>query len=170
MKFESQLALLAAATLLLASGCGRKEPEVTDLQRKEATYLATEADFAVTMRDYPRAEGVLVKVVALVPDNGSYWISLGSVRKKIGNAAGAKEAYQSALKAYEAQAKRAAKDSDPVLKQIYVLALLGRTDDGRALAETLPRRFPGDRNARIFIEEKQFEQMLADPGFKELAL
>jgi hypothetical protein len=105
-----------------------------------------------------------------VPDNGAYWITLGSVRKKLGNSSGAKSAYQSALRAFESRAKKSSTDSDPVLKQIYVLALLGRADDGRALSQKMAKQFPTDRSVRIFMEDKQFDQMLADPGFKEMAL
>jgi Flp pilus assembly protein TadD len=171
MKWVRHVVLvLGASAAAFGIGCGPKEKPITDLQRKEAAHLVTEVDFAVTLRDYPRAESVMTKVVELVPDNGGYWITLGSVRKRAGNTGGAKEAYQRALRAFEAQAKKDATDVDAWLKQIYVLALLGRADDARSLSDKMAKQFPGNRSVRIFIEEKQFDQMLADPGFKEMAL
>ena len=56
------------------------------------------------------------------------------------------------------------------MKQIYVLALLGRVDDARARVEKMRARFPTHRVVRIFVEEKQFELMLQEPLIKETGL
>jgi len=172
MNFELRCVVVALGVMLGATGCARKEqkPEITDLQRKEAAFLMTEVEFALTLRDYTRAETALNRVVALTPDDGSYWVTLGSVRKRLGNANGARDAYRTALQAYETEAKASVDDPDPWLKQAYVLALLGRVDDGRAVVEKAKKQFPANRTMRIFVDEKRFDQMLADPGFKEAAL
>jgi tetratricopeptide (TPR) repeat protein len=159
----SVIAVFAA----LCIGCGSKEKPITDLQRKEAAHLASEADFAITLKDYPRAESVLAKAVELAPDTGSYWINLGIARKRQGNTSGAKDAYQRALRAFQNQAKRNEADVDAWLRQIYVQVLLGRPDDARSTAEKMARQFPNQRNVKIFVEEKHLEQMLADPMMKE---
>jgi tetratricopeptide (TPR) repeat protein len=154
----------------LCVGCGQGEKPITELQRKEAAHLASEADFAVTLKDYPRAESALAKATELAPDMGSYWINLGVVRKRQANAGGAKDAYQRALRAYEAQAKKNPTDPDPWLRQIYVHALLGRPDDARSTMERMAKQFPTNRNVRVFIDEKQLDEMLADPSFKQNVL
>lgn len=159
--------LLLVAVAVLWAACGAKEKPITELQRKEAATLVSEADFAATMKDYPRAESVLAKATELAPDTGSYWINLGVVRKRQGKTGGAKEAYQRALRAYENQAKKNNADVDAWLRQIYVLVLLGRADDARSLMGKMQKRFPDNRNVRIFVEEKQLDQMLADPMTKE---
>jgi len=169
MTFQRRL-FLAALVLVLVGGCGQKIKPVSDLERKQAAYLASEAEFAVSLRDYARAEPLLAQAVALLPDNGSYWIDLGSVRKRLGNRGGAREAYEGALKAYERQARQNEAEPDPWLKQIYVLALLGRVDDARARVEKMRARFPTHRVVRIFVEEKQFELMLQEPLIKETGL
>jgi len=170
MKRVRGVILLAVVALIFGGGCGSKESKISDLQRRQAAHLVTEADFAITLRDYPRAESVMLEVLELAPNHGSYWITLGTVRKRMGNTGGTKEAYQRALRAFENETKLGDTDPDPWLKQIYVLALLGRVDDGRKLAEKMTRRFPADRDVRVFVEDKQFDQMLADPQFKESAL
>lgn len=169
MRMLRRLFLLTFA-LFGVAGCGRGGREVTDLERKQAAHLMSEAEFAVSLRDYARAEPILAQATALAPDNGGYWINLGSVRKRLGNRGGAKDAYQFALKAYEAQAKKTSTEPEPWFQQIYVLALLGRLDDARGLVEKTKEKFPTHRLVRVFIEEKQFDQMLATPMFKDIAL
>ena len=156
--------------LTLAAGCKPGPKGITSLQRKEAEVLVNEAQFAMTLHDLPRAEGLLAKAARLCPDEGPYWVTLGSVRVKLGNREAAKAAYKAGLSAYETEAKSDKSDVEPWLKQIYVLALLGRVDDGRALLEKIAKRFPDSRNVRLFVEGRQFDRMLADPKFKEVAL
>jgi tetratricopeptide (TPR) repeat protein len=168
--YRTPLVAALATVAVLCAGCGPKEKPITELQRKEAAHMVSEADFAMTLRDYPRAETSLAKAVELAPDMGSYWINLGIARKRQGNTSGAKDAYQRALRAYETQAKKNATDADPWFRQIYVLALLGRPDDARAMADKMAKTFPNNRNVRVFIEEKHLDQMLADPGTKSNAL
>lgn len=162
--------VLLGFVAVAATGCGRRGREITSLQRKEAASLASEAEFAMTMRDLPRAEKALTKVVALCPDTGEYWVGLGSLRMRLGDRDGAKSAYQSALSAYEDAAKKEKADGGPVLQQVHVLALLGRVDEARKLLEKSEKKFPNDRLIRDFIQERQLDQMLADPTFKGMSL
>lgn len=166
----TRIFLMAATILALASGCGVKKKEITSLQRKEAANLVSEAQFAVTLRDYARAEGVLAKAAELCPDTAEYWISLGSARMRLGQRDAAKKAYQSGLAAYEQEAAEKKTDPQPVLQQVTVLALLGRVDEARALLEKIPARFPDNRTIRAAVEGKMLDRMLADPKFKEVAL
>ncbi len=168
MKRRLSVWLTAGILVFGASACGRRE--ISEHQRKQAEHLASEADFAMTLRDWARAESVLAQVVELAPDNGAYWISLGSMRMRLGNRDGARAAYRDALKAFEAESKEAEAGADPWMQQVYVLALLGRHDDARAMLEKTARRFPESRTVRGFIEGKRLEAMLQDPKFKELAL
>ena len=156
----------------IAAGCSKSgsKPKITELQRKQADHLAAEAQFALTLKDWARAEGLLAQAAQLVPDTGSLWVTLGSVRMRLGNKSGAKAAYESALKAFKADAETDPKDPEPWLKQMQVLALLGRTSDARAQLERTARQFPDNRSVRGFVENKQLDRMLADPMFKEGAL
>jgi len=172
MKFTRiGIIVLGLAALLAGAGCKPKPKPITDLQRKEADHLVAEAGFAMNLRDWARAEGLLAKAVQFTPDTGVYWISLGSMRMRLGNKPGAKIAYEGALKAYADAAKvDTRKEVEPWLKQVQVLALLGRIDDARAMLEKTDKRFPTNRNVRAFVDGKQFDQMIADPIFKQGAL
>jgi Flp pilus assembly protein TadD len=162
--------LLQCALLLLVLGGCRRAKEITSLQRKEAATLASEAEFAMSIRDLARAEETLAKMVTLCPDTGDYWINLGSVRMRLGKRESAKSAYESALDVYKQAAKLEAKEGTLVLQQIYVLALLGKTEDAKKLLEKTQKKLPDDRAIRAFVQERQFERLLADPGFKEISL
>lgn len=162
------LAMVAVA-LAFGTGCRAKKKEVTELQRKEAALLASEAQFAMQLRNWAEAEAALTKAVEKVPDLGPYWVSLGAMRMKLGKRSEARAAYQGALKAFETEAAEDKNDPEPWLQQVYVLALLGRADDGRALLEKIAKRFPDNRNVKLFVESK-FKEMLADPQLKEMAL
>ncbi|HEX2853159.1 MAG TPA: tetratricopeptide repeat protein [Opitutaceae bacterium] len=162
--------ILFIALGFLLGGCGRRAKEITSLQRKEAETLASEADFAMTLRDLPRTESLLTKVVALCPDNGEYWVNLGAVRMRLGEREKAKTAYQSALAAYKDAAKLEPLNTERILQQVYILALLGRVDEARKLVEQTQKKFPEDRFVREFVQEKQFDRMLAERNFKEVSL
>lgn len=175
MKSTHKLGIRGSAALgvaLIGVGCGggKKASEVSELDRKQAAHLASEAQFALTLREYARAEESLAKAVQLDPTAGALWTNLGAARLKQGKRDAARDAYKGALNAYEAQAKANKSDAQPWLRQAYVLALLGRKEDGRALIEKAAKQFPADRELKAFIEGKTFERMMAEPAFKEMAL
>ena len=164
------LALLCAVLGLALGGCKPKAAGITSLQRKEAASLVSEAEFAMTIRDYPRAEGLLAKATALEFDKGDYWISLGSVRVRLGQRPAAKTAYESALHAFEAVYRAKPTDAQPYLQQVYVLALLGRVDEARGLLAKVQQKHGDDSEVRAFVQGRQLDAMLASPRFKEVAL
>lgn len=161
--------LLLLALVVLPSGCARKKP-ISDIDRKQAANLASEADFAVTVREYPRAEGLMVQATTLCPDTGAYWVSLGSARMRLGNRNGARDAYKHALSAFEDAAAKNKQDTEPALQQVFVLALLGRVDDARAFQERLLKQRPDNGDIRAFVEGKRLDALLNDPQYKQLAL
>lgn len=162
------LPILLSLSVGFLAGCAPKE--VTPLQRKQGANFVSEAQFAVTLRDYPRAEGLLAQAVAACPDNGDYWLSLGTVRRKLENRPGAKTAFEGALKASRDAYKRDNRNAQLLLQQVYILALLGRADDAREALDDARKNNPDNRNIRAFVEGKELDRLLADPGFKDLAI
>ncbi len=164
-RFLSLLLLLSAA---YTAGCGRKE--ITSLQRMEAANVASEAQFALTLRDYARAEPLLTKATALCPDTPEYWQNLGVVRRRRDNRSGAKQAYAQMRDAARDLYKQDDKKTEALLQQVYALALLGRADDARSLLEKAQKNHPDDRALGAFADGKQLDRILADPAFKDIAL
>lgn len=164
MRYRS--ALVAAAAILL-SGCHRRE--ITSLERKEAANVVSEAEFAVTLRDWSRAEGLYAKASVLCPDQGDTWVNLGIVRMRLHDAGGAKSAYKSGLSAYEADSKRDPSNTLPAIRRANVLVILGRPDEARSLLARVRQDHPDDRRLRAFMESNGLDKMIADPGLKAVS-
>jgi tetratricopeptide (TPR) repeat protein len=162
--------LLLTTALFATAGCKPKARELSEPHRKEAANLVSEAQFAVTLRDFARAEPLFSQATKLCPDTGDYWINLGVTRRRLGNKSGAKTAYEGALNAYKEAQDVNPKVSEPHLQQVYVLALLGRVDDARKLLLKVQQKFPDDRIVRSFVENKQLDRIVGDAGFKEISL
>ncbi len=162
----SRLVLVSAAALALA-GC--RPRAITSLERKEGASVESEAEFAVTLRDWKRAEGLYVKATGLCPDTGDWWVNLGIVRMRLGDRAGARSAYKSAISASEAEYDRDGASSQAVLRRAYVLVILGRADEARAAVDRARARSPEDRRLRGFVESHGVDRLLADPDLKDIS-
>lgn len=160
------LCALVALTLLAGAGC---KPKITPLDRKKAASLVTEANFAETMRDWPRAEKLYAEAVALAPDDGDLWLQLGVTRRHLDNRSGAKKAYAGALDAYRAAYKKDATKSALFIQQVYTLALLGRVDEAKKTLAHARKQHADEVGVRNFTDQ-QFDQWLASPDFKAAAL
>jgi Flp pilus assembly protein TadD len=161
-----RLALVLAAMLVVA-GCRAKQ--ITKLERDEAANDVSDANFAVTIRDWARAEGMYAKAAALCPDEGDVWMNLGIVRMRMHNSGDARSAYKSALSAYVDSYRANPANSATVLRRAYVLAVLGRADDARAVVAAAAAKAPDDRRLQGFVEAKGVDKMLADPALKEIS-
>jgi tetratricopeptide (TPR) repeat protein len=175
MKFSSVLLLIVSCAVVMMAGCSKQQPakpraEITSLQRKEAALMITEAQLALSLRDIPRAEGLYLKATALCPDTGGYWMNLGSLQVQLNKKKEAKNAYESALAAYQDALKAAPANASAALQQVVVLALLGRVDEARETLGKVAKDFPTDADIKTFVAEKQFDLMLADSEFKAQAL
>jgi len=157
--------VLAAAALALA-GC--RPREITSLQRKEAANVLSEAEFAVTLHDWKRAEGLYAKAADLCPDDGNSWLNLGIVRMHLADRGGARSAYKSALSAYEAASDRNPANSQVVLRRAYVLVILGRAGEARRAVDRALAKYPEDWRLRNFVDNRGVDGLVSDPALKEV--
>lgn len=162
----ARLALVLAAVLAL-SACRHRE--ITKLERDEAANMASEADFAVTVKEWSRAEGLYAKAAALCPDTGDYWVNLGMVRMRMSNREGARSAYKEALDAYREAASLNPSDTQAVIRRIYVLVVLGRVEEARSVLEKARSKYPDDWALKRFAEDQELDKMIADPGLKSIS-
>ena len=157
---------LGLMAMLAFAGCHRRE--ITSLERKEAASLSSEADFAVTVKEWGRAEDLYSKAVNLCPDQGDTWLSLAAVRMRLQDRSGARSAYKGALSAYGDDMDRDPANSMAVLRRAYVLVILGRADEARSLASKTLAKHPDDRTLKAFVESGGVDKMASDPRLKEL--
>ena len=163
---KARLAPVLAAALALA-GC--RPREITSLQRMEAASIASEAEFAVNLSEWKRAEGLYAQAAGLCPDTGDLWINLGIVRMRLDDHPGARSAYKSALSAFEADCSRDPANSRAVLRRAYVLVILGRADEARSTVDRARARFPDDRRLRGFVGSEGVDGLVADPAVKSIS-
>jgi tetratricopeptide (TPR) repeat protein len=162
----NRLALVLAAAVLLA-GCSARE--ITKLERDEAANVVSEAEFAATMKDWARAEGLYAKAAALCPDQGETWVRLGVVRVQLHNPDGARDAYKSALSAFKDDFKRDPSRTASVIRSASLLVILGRADEARSLVDKAYAKNPDDRRLRDFVQMKGVDRLVADPGLKAVS-
>src|SRR5690606_21628449 len=129
--------------LFAAFGCSKK-PEITPLQRKQAATLVSEAEFAITIRDFARAEDLMRQAAELCPDEGSYWMALGNLTKRNNKPAEARKAYEQCVKVYAAAYKETPENGKLLMRQMYAEALLGHADKARALMKKAREKHPKD--------------------------
>jgi tetratricopeptide (TPR) repeat protein len=161
-----RLALVLAGAAAFA-GCSARQ--ISSIDRKESANVISEAQFAVALKDWNRAEGLYQKAAGLCPDQGETWVGLGVVRMRLHNPSGARDAYKSALSAYADDVKRDSTNTIPVIRCASVMVILGRTDEARAMVDKALARNPGDRRLRNFVEMKGVDKIAADPGLKDVS-
>ncbi|MFM8619774.1 MAG: hypothetical protein ACKOE8_13745 [Opitutaceae bacterium] len=163
--------LATAAALFVVGGCGKSDPKDAELRRKQAEHLLAEADFAVNLREWTRAEGLLLKATEVAPDEAEIWVSLGAARVLRGDKAQARTAYEKALSLHAgAASEKSGSPAEPWLRQVHILALLGREKDARVLLEKAGRRLDGNREVKAFIDARELDRLLADPAFAKVRL
>lgn len=146
------------------SGCRGGDGKTAELRRKEADHLVAEADFAVNLREWTRAEGLLLKAAELAPEDGEIWINLGAARVMRGDKAQARAAYERALSLLAgAASEKTGAPAEPWLRQVYVLVLLGREKEARTVLEKAGRRLDGNRELKDFIANRGIDLLLTDP-------
>jgi tetratricopeptide (TPR) repeat protein len=164
---KTRLVALSTLAAVLLSACGHKE--ISKADREQAASLISEADFAVTIKDYTRAENLYAQAVKLAPDVGDAWLSLAVMRMKLGDKSGAKPAYKSASEAYADDYKANKAHTPSVLRQAYILVILGRADEARSVVAKAAAANPDDRILKQFVSKNGVDSMIADPEVKNLA-
>jgi len=161
---KSRIVAAGAAALVLA-GCRK---DITTHDRELAAEHLSEARFAVTLQDWPRAADLYAKASELTPDDGDTWMKLGIARMRLHDAGGARSAYKSALSALRDALKRRPDDDATLFEEATVLILLSRVDEARALVADAAARRPDDRQLKGFIDDKGIDRVLARPELKDI--
>jgi tetratricopeptide (TPR) repeat protein len=161
--------VLICAGLLLSAGCDKKPKEVSKAVKAEAEMLISEAQFASSIREFPRAQELVERAIKLRDDVPEYWVTLGMSLRKQDNLTGARKAYETALDLHKARYK-AEKNPEELGQQAFVLALLGRTDEALKVLEKGLKSHPDSAVLKKMADPRGLPATFKNEKFKELAL
>lgn len=163
---KTVLILVAGLGLVLA-GCKDKPKEISTAARAEAAQNASEGEFAIQIRDYPRAEDLFDKATQLDPEIPRYWKELGAARRHRDDNKGARKAYERARELAALEYKRSEKKSISAgFGEVEAYVLLNRPDDARKALERLGKEHPDDPQLKAFVDNKIVDRMLEDTTIK----
>jgi tetratricopeptide (TPR) repeat protein len=154
------------AALLLA-GCSKKEPDPA--VAAEARMLASEAQFAMQIREFKRAEELMQRAIDLRDEQPEYWVTLGMARRRQDNTSGARKAYEKALSMHTSRYKDE-KNPEELAQQAFVLALLGRTDEALKLLEKGVKDHPDSAALKKMADPRGLPRTFQNADFKALAI
>lgn len=159
----------ACVAALLVTGCSRAPKEVSPAVRAEAASLLSEAQFAMSIREFSRAEELIERALKLRDDVPEYWVSLGMACRKQDDKSGARKAYQKALGLH---VDRYEKDKKPeeLAQQAFVLGLLGKTDDALKLLDKGLHEHPDSAVMKKMADPRGLPRTFQTAEFKALTI
>ncbi len=161
------LSVISCVAVLLFAGCSKKE--VSPAVEAEARMLISEAQFAMQIREFKRAEELVQRALDLRDDQPEYWVSLGMARRRQDNTSGARKAYEKALGMHVARYKEDKKPEE-LAQQAFVLALLGRTDEALKLLEKGVKDHPDSAALKKMSDPRGLPRTFQTSDFKALAI
>lgn len=166
---KSLFIVFACVAVLFSSGCSQKPKEVPEVVKKEAATLVSEAQFAMSIREFSRAEELIQRALKLREDMPEYWVSLGMARRKQDDKKGARKAYEKALGLHQDRYKS---DHAPeeLAQQAFVLALLGRNDEALKVLEKGLKDHPDSAVIKKMADPRGLPRTFQSPQFKELSV
>jgi tetratricopeptide (TPR) repeat protein len=161
--------VVACVAVLVSAGCSKKQKEVPAALKAEAATLMSEAQFAMQIREYSRAEELTQRALKLRDDVPEYWVSLGMVRRKQDNKDGARKAYKHALEMHTDRYK-ADKKPEELAQQAFVLGLLGKTDEAAKLLEKGLKEHPDSEIMKKMADPRGLQRTFKSAEFKDLSV
>lgn len=162
-------AVLACAAALLAAACSRQTKEVPPAVAAEAKMHISEAQFAIQIREFKRAEELVRRALELRDDVPEYWVTLGMVLRRQDDVSGARKAYEKAL-ALHVAAYKAEKKPEDLGHQAFVLGLLGRKDEAFKLLDKGIKDHPDSTLLKKMADPRGYPRTFESAEFKALAI
>lgn len=131
--------------------------------------LINEAQFAMSVREYSRAEELIRRSIKLNEDMPEYWVSLGMALRRQDKNDEARKAYKQALELHADRFKET-KRPEELGQQAFVLGLLGKVDDATKLMEKGLKEFPDSDLMKRMAAPTGLQSTFKTEKFKELAL
>lgn len=107
--------------------------------------LAGDSAAALNAQDYSKAQRLAAEATRLAPEFAEAWVGYGMASVKLRQTDRAREAYERALSLHQARLRQSPSDSNQVFQQIFLLALLGRSDEAESLLKRAHSDYPNDQ-------------------------
>jgi tetratricopeptide (TPR) repeat protein len=163
------LLFLALAALTVIPACKKKPREYTASEKAQAANYVSEAQFAMQIREFARAEELFQKATTIRDDFPEYWVALGMARRRQDNVKGARQAYEKAL-GLHTERYQSDKRPEELVQQAWVTALLGKTDAALKLLQEGSKVHPENETLRKMSTPQGLPRTFQTSQFKDLAL
>jgi len=147
---------LTLLTFALVTSCAHTPSNATASRSQQ---LASESATALNAEDYSQAQSLAAQATSIDPQFAEAWVGYGMASVRLGQTDRARDAYEHALSLHQARHRANPADANQVFQQIFVLALLGRSDEAATLLKQAEIEYPNDKQisklAENFNETKQ---------------
>ncbi len=161
---NERLVIVVVLGVLCVAGCADQVPLANDC----AQSLVDRATQAFLDAEYEKARSLSEEVVHLRPDFAEAWVLHGKSCVLEGDTASAREAYERALQLHAERYRTNPEDTSQLAQQVYVLLLLRRDTEARALLTQGLEAHPADE--RLTLLSSGMGNLLADEEFRRLCV
>ena len=154
--------VVVVVSILCLAGCGDSGPEVAD----RAQVLAGQAAEAFNAGDYSEARSLSREAVTRKPDFAEAWVGHVMACAAMQDGGCALDSYERALQLHAQRYRENPDDANQLQQQVYVLLLLGRDAEARALLTQGLERHPEDRQLALFASD--LETLLGNADFQKM--
>ncbi len=106
--------------------------------------LLTESTAALHAKDYAKARTLAEQATRLAPQFAEAWVGYGMASVCLGEMDQARAAYERALSLHQARHRQNPTDANQVVQQVFLLTLLGRSDEAETLLKQASNDYPED--------------------------
>lgn len=161
---NERFSIVVVLSVLCVAGCANRAPLAND----RAQNLADRAAQAFLDEEYKKARSLSEEAVRLRPDFAEAWVLHGKSCVLEGDAASARESYERALRLHAQRYRMNSDDTSQLVQQVYILLLLGRDAEARALLAQGLEAHPADE--RLTLLSSGMDNLLADGEFHRLCV
>ena len=159
---NERLVIVVVLSVLCIAGCADRVPMANDC----AQSLADRATQAFLDAEYEKARSLSEEAVRVRPDLAEAWVLHGKSCVLEGDTATARKAYERALQLHAERYRTSPEDTNQLVQQVYILFLLHRDSEARALLTQGLEAHPADEGLTRL--SSGLGNLLADEEFRRL--
>jgi Flp pilus assembly protein TadD len=140
---------LALVALALVTSCQSSN----NANKSRLEQLASQSASALNAKDYSQAQSFAAQATNIDPQFAEGWVACGMASVQLGQIDRARDAYEHALALHESRHRQNPSNPDQVVQQIFVLSLLGRSDEADAMLKQAQKDYPKDQQITTLAQD-----------------